>query len=197
MEYKISKGFAPDEHTRIADLYWQAFSFKLGRVMGPDEKALTFLRHVIDPDHAIVARSLTGHVLGLAGFKTKEGSFVGGGLGDLVHAYGIFGALWRAATLSVVERPIRADTLLMDGICVDTSARGMGLGTALLDAIKDEARKSGKTKVRLDVIDINPRAKALYLREGFAPQGVESTGPFKYVFRFNSATQMIWTAEPT
>ena len=55
----------------------------------------------------------------------------------------------------------------MDGICVDETARGQGIGSLLLDAITDEARSQGLRFVRLDVIDANPRAKALYERKGF------------------------------
>ena len=36
-------------------LYWQAFGGKLGRVLGPDARALAFLERVIREDHVIVA----------------------------------------------------------------------------------------------------------------------------------------------
>jgi len=44
----------------------------------------------------------------------------------------------------------------------------MGVGSALLDAVAREAQARGLKEVRLDVIDSNPRAKALYTRKGFA-----------------------------
>ena len=80
----------------------------------------------------------------------------------------------------------------MDGICVDADARGCGLGTALLQAIKDDARAQGKTAVRLDVIDTNPRARALYEREGFDAIGTETLGPFSLIFGFRSSTRMLF-----
>ena len=44
------------EHLRpdAAALYWQAFGGKLGRVMGPNQRALRFLQRVIRADHAII-----------------------------------------------------------------------------------------------------------------------------------------------
>lgn len=192
MAFEISSGFDAHERPIIAALYWQAFGFKLGRVLGPDARAQEFLRAAIDPAFALVARRSGGQILGIAGFKTAEGALVGGDFKDLQAVYGTWGAFWRGLTLSVVEREVAPDVLLMDGICVHENARGLGVGTALLEAVKSKALAMGKPAVRLDVIDSNPRAKALYLREGFIPQGVERTGPFRHVFQFKSATQMLW-----
>lgn len=192
MDVEITTGFDPDERHQAAVLYWQAFGHKLGRVLGPDARALQFLQAVMDPEFALVARGKDGRLLGIAGFKTADGALVGGDYADLQKIYGSWGALWRGIILSVVERDLAADILLMDGICVAETARGMGVGTALLAAMKAEAERRGKRALRLDVIDTNPRARALYLRQGFVPQRVEHTGPFRYVFRFGSATQMLW-----
>ena len=53
------------------------------------------------------------------------------------------------------------------------AARGQGVGTALLKAIIAEGRRRGYAEVRLDVIDTNPRATALYERIGFGQQTPE------------------------
>ncbi|MBW4709662.1 GNAT family N-acetyltransferase [Roseobacter sp. YSTF-M11] len=195
MEFCITTGFDADERDTVAALYWQAFGYKLGRVLGPDAKALQFLRRVIDPDYALVARGSDGQILGIAGYKTSSGALVGGDYGDLQRVYGAWGALWRGLVLSVIERDLDPDILLMDGICVHADARGLGLGTALLSAIKAKALELEKSGVRLDVINTNPRARALYARQGFTPQKEESTGPFRYVFRFDTAIEMVWRAQ--
>lgn len=188
----LASGFDDAERASVAALYWRAFSDKLGRVLGPDRKALEFLEHVINPKFAIVARGPKREILGVAGYKTAAGSLMGGGLSDLAQTYGWIGTAWRGALLAFVERPLADNVLLMDGICVNPNARGQGLGTRLLDAIKDKARDLGKTAVRLDVINTNPRARALYERQGFVAQMTETTGPLRHVFRFDTTTQMIW-----
>jgi [ribosomal protein S18]-alanine N-acetyltransferase len=49
---------------------------------------------------------------------------------------------------------------------------GRGTGTALLTALVDEAARRGCTEVLLEVREDNPRARGLYLREGFTEVGV-------------------------
>lgn len=194
MQVHIQNGLPDEDLDRAAQMYWQAFGAKLGKVLAPERKALAFLRRVLRADHAVSAVDAEGRLVGLAGFKTAHGAMVGGGLGDLVAVYGLFGALWRAALLSVLERDLAADVLLMDGIMVHETARGQGVGTRLLDAVKQEARLRGCRSVRLDVIDTNPRARALYEREGFEAGAVAHLGPLSRVFGFRSATSMSFHA---
>jgi len=188
--FVIQRGFPEAQRARAAELFWEAFSGKLGKIMRPEDKALVWIQQVLDPDFAISAVDETGNLLGLAGFKTSKGALVGGGLDDLAASYGWAGALWRGLLLSVLERDVDPDLLLMDGIFVAGEARGRGVGTALLDAIVEEARAQGKTGVRLDVIDTNPRAQALYERSGFKGVGTEETGMFAGLFGFRSVLRM-------
>lgn len=190
-DVKISPGFSDAERPALAALYWQAFGDKLGRVMGPDPRALAFLQEVMDPTHALIARDPQGQLLGIVGFKTYDGAFVGGGWAEMARHYGWFGSLWRIALLALLERETENHRFLMDGIMVTPEARGQGVGTALLDAIAKEAQRRGYRELRLDVIDSNPRARALYEREGFVPGGEQQLGPLRHVFGFESATTMI------
>lgn len=193
MTVQIKQGFNEKDRAKVVGLYWQAFGPKLGKVMSPEEKALAFLCNIADPCHALSAVDQQGSLLGVAGFKTAKGALIGGSLADLAQTYGWIGALWRGLTLSVLERPPEPDILTMDGIFVSPEARGQGVGTLLLTAIKDEAKRQGLASVRLDVIDINPRAKALYEREGFKDIGSEDMGSLKYLFGFSNATKMVFT----
>ncbi|MBY6083540.1 GNAT family N-acetyltransferase [Ruegeria arenilitoris] len=192
MTVSVSRGFDPDERARAAALFWQAFSGKLSRVMGPDARGLAFFERALNPDFALVARDADGRMLGLAGYKTCDGGLTQGRLADLARVYGWFGALWRCLVLSVLERDLKPGVFQMDGICVATEARGQGVGTLLLRAIKDEEQRLGMHEVQLDVIDTNPRARTLYEREGFQAIGQDHTGPFKHLFGFSSATKMRW-----
>ncbi|KGF67463.1 molybdopterin-guanine dinucleotide biosynthesis protein MobC [Hoeflea sp. BAL378] len=187
----IEQGLRPDHRDDAVHLFWDAFKGKLGPLLGPEARALDFLRTAIDPRHAISAVSGEGDLVGIAGFKTAQGGFVGGGIGPLRQAYGLPGGLWRGALLSVLDRPVEPACLLMDGIFVAAAARGQGVGTALIGSVRQKARELGCTSVRLDVIDSNPRARALYLRQGFVAEETSETGLFRHVFGFRSSTRMI------
>lgn len=191
----VQRGFARDDTARAALLYWQAFGAKLGRVLGPRDRALGFVSEVMNPDFALSIYGADGTLLGLAGFKTETGALVDGGWAELRRHYGLLGGLWRAPLLALLERKMRPGELLMDGIFVAEEARGQGLGGALLAAIKSEATARGATSVRLDVIDTNPRARALYERVGFRAVRTEQIGPLRALFGFSSATEMIWSVE--
>ena len=190
MNFTITEGFSDAERDRVAALYWQAFSSKLGVVLGPDDRGRAFIKEVLNPEFALVARGEDQAILGVAGFKTADGALVDGGLRDLGRAFGWVSCLWRAPLLALLERDIQSDVLQMDGICVAQEARSMGIGTALLAAIEKVARARGLGALQLDVIDTNPRARAPYRQRGFEPMSEERLGPLKWVFGFASSTKM-------
>lgn len=188
--FSIQAGFDADQREIVADLYWQAFSGKLGKLMRPDAKALAFFRRVLNPEFALSACAPDGSLLGVAGFKTAQGALAGGGFIDLAQVYGWPGAAWRGLFLALLERDTQDGCLLMDGIFVAQTARGQGVGSALLRAIKSEAAQRGLAEVRLDVIDTNPRARALYERQGFVAGQTQHLGPLRHLFGFSSSLEM-------
>ena len=186
----VEIGLRPDHRREAARGYWRAFSRKLRYPLGPEKKAVAFIESVLDPGHAISAISEDGEFLGIAGFKTPNGTLVGGTFADLVKTYGWVSAAFRVAFIALLERECEEGTLLMDGIFVEPDARGQGVGTALLRAIEAYAASQDLQRVRLDVVDTNPRARAFYEREGFREKSVESLGPLAPVFGFSYATEM-------
>lgn len=187
----VQLGLPEHLRTDAARLYWQAFGGKLGVVMGPEERALRFLTRVIRADQVIIACAPDGRLLGIAGFKTPRGSFASGQADDMTAIYGPFGAFWRRTLLGWLSDGVDNDHFLLDGLCVDASARNQGLGTALMRAICAEARVRGYASVRLDVIDSNPRAVELYKRLGFTVTARQSIGPLRWFFGFAAAFTMV------
>ena len=55
----------------------------------------------------------------------------------------------------------------LDSISVDPKYRGMGIGSKLLDALPQIAKREGKNLIGLSVDKNNPEAKRLYERKGF------------------------------
>ena len=184
-------GLQDHQRPAAARLYWQAFGAKLGKVMGPEPTALRFLIRVIRADQVIIALGPEGQLLGIAGFKTPRGGFAAGQSDDLRAIYGPFGSLWRKTVLGWLSDDVDNDRFLLDGLCVDAPAQGLGLGTALLNAICAEARLRGYPAVRLDVIRANTRAIALYERLGFRVAGRQDIGLLRLVFGFSTALTMV------
>jgi len=187
----ITHRFPPHLRNAAARIYFEAFRQKIGWLLGGEKRAVAFIERVIEPQYAICAIDEDGKLVGLAGFKTAGGAMVGGSFSDLVACYGWISASWRAPLLSLLERKVEPGILLMDGIAVTPNQRGKGTGSRLLEAIALHAKDTGLRSVRLDVIDSNPRAKALYARQGFESTGEENIGVLKYLFGFSRSTTMI------
>lgn len=111
--------------------------------------------------------------------------------GQIVREFGLLSA-WRLAYLILFDRKPSVNQFLLDGICVAEDARGLGVGTRLLEAARELARSEGCTEMRLDVIDRNPRARALYERFGFQAMETTQTGWLTNRFGFTASTRMIY-----
>jgi GNAT superfamily N-acetyltransferase len=57
------------------------------------------------------------------------------------------------------------------GMWVEPRARGTGVADRLVEAVSEHARENGASSITLWVTEINVRARAFYLRIGFAPTG--------------------------
>jgi len=191
MNISLHHGLMSHHRMPAARLYWQAFGGKLGPVMGPERSALAFIERVMREDHVISAVDGAGRLLGVIGYRTQEGSFVGGTSEDLEAIYGRFGALWRRLALAVLAHDLAPGEMAIDGLAVAEGARGCGLGAALVEALCAEAMLRGFTLLRLDVVGENLRARALYDRLGFAVSGRSDSRLTAVIFGFRSCFSMV------
>jgi ribosomal protein S18 acetylase RimI-like enzyme len=152
-----------------------------------------YVASVLRPDHAIAAVGIDGHLIGVAGFRSRQGAFVFGALADLRAYYGWAGALRRAFLLSLIHNDIDNHRFLVDGIAVDEASRGQGVGTSLIEALCDRARASGYAEIRLDVVGWNIRARSLYERRGFIARGSARSSLTSLLFGFSRAITMTRT----
>ncbi len=188
---RVVTGLPDPLRAQAAHLYWQAFGSKLGRVLGPEDRALAFLCDSMAGDCALSALDDAGQLLGVIGFRTGAGGFAGGSFAALARTYGRAGALWRGAALWALTREVDNERFLIDGLCVAAHARGQGVGTALIEALVRSPAAQGYREMRLDVIDTNLRARALYERLGFRTLRIERLGPLRHLFGFDAAVTMV------
>jgi len=194
MDVHIERGLPTVHRQAAALLYDEAFGAKLS-VAIPDAAArIELIRDALDSAFAFVALR-HGRLLGLAGIHTTEGSLTDGldnmGLRGLVRRLGLRQATRAALVLGLIERPTRDGQLLMDGIAVSRTARGQGIGSLLLGTVEGFARSEGYRTVRLDVIDTNVRARALYERRGFVATDTTTFRLLGGLLGFESSTTMI------
>lgn len=191
MGVTIFHGLHPQLRQQAARLYWEAFGGKLGRVLGPDDRALRFFQRVIRADLCFSAVGDGGELIGIAGYKTPTGSFAGGSWTDLIDVYGPLGGRWRGWVLWALGHEVDNDRFLVDGICVARPHRGKGVGSQLLAALYREAAELGYGAIRLDVVQDNFRARALYEKQGFQAVRTEQLGVLRFLFGFASSTVMV------
>ena len=181
----------PEEYRKAAvDLYEEAFGQKFAVAIPSKEKRILFLKKCFILEYVIGA-VYKGKLIGIAGFKTPKGSLTGGiTYSELLSQLGVIKGNWAAVIFDLYERKPAFKELIMDGIAVHSDARGKGVGSHLLTEIAKYAKEHEFNKVRLDVIDINSKAKILYERMGFKSVKTESYPYLKWLLGFSGSTTM-------
>lgn len=172
-------------------LYLTALGEKLIPIFGDARSARKILSARLSNQHCLAA-ICDGQLVGLLGIQTSRRGFLNPTLKAMIDGYGMLGGCFRMGGLLLLHHTSGRKEWYLDGIAVKQTYRGCGIGTRLLERFEYNARCQGIQKLSLEVIDTNPRAKALYTRLGFRASGRESVWPFNYLykFRFKSAWQM-------
>ncbi|CAM5447911.1 molybdopterin-guanine dinucleotide biosynthesis protein MobC [Streptomyces spiroverticillatus] len=187
---RLHRGIPDGAERQVAALYWEAFGCKLGSTLGPPAKGRAFLASHLHHDRGITALGGTGRVVGVVGYQLDGRGLTGGTARDVLSAYGPLRGLPRLALLALFTRKPAEGELVMDGICVAPDHRGTGIGGLLLHGIAAVAAENTCTRIRLDVIDVNPRAKALYERHGFSAVHTQQTPFLRRLMGFGAVTTM-------
>lgn len=171
-------------------LYDEAFGKKFSVAVRSDKNRLHLLSDCFILEYAIVAIS-ENKLIGIAGFHAPSGSLTGGiTYSELLLQLGYIKGNWAALIFSLYERKPAPGELIMDGIAVQADDRGKGVGSRLLEEIAKYAKKHKFNRVRLDVIDINEKAKKLYERKGFEVVKTEYFPYLRWLLGFSGSTTM-------
>ncbi|MEU0988264.1 GNAT family N-acetyltransferase [Streptomyces sp. NPDC005953] len=185
----VRRGVPAGAERRVAELYWEAFGRKLGPALNPSDKAVPFIAAHLNTDRAVCAL-LDGRLVGLAGYQHGGRALTGGSARAVLRAYGHLRGLHRLLLLALFERHPAPGQLVMDGIAVDPDMRGRGIGSLLIEEVAAIAAEQDCREIRLDVIDVNPRARALYERRGFTAVRTEHTPYLRGLLGFGAVTTM-------
>ena len=165
------------------ELYFNSLKEKLEPILGSDERAKKLLASSITADQCIAAIH-EEKIIGILGVQTKDGGFINPSLKTMTSIYGLIGGIVRLAGLALLYHRTKTEEVYVDGVAVDPAMRGKGIGTKLLEALESKAVEKQMKMITLDVIDINPKAKALYERLGFIAIKNEDIWPLNWIIRF-------------
>jgi GNAT superfamily N-acetyltransferase len=185
----IQRGLPGDQRERAAAIYYAAFGAKY-RLLLTRPQGLALFPRLFVAQNAIVALD-AGRLVGLAGLHHAGRRFVGWNWSAYRETFGVLGGAWRGFWMQVDVHPHPADELLLEALAVDPAARGQGIGTRLLAAVYAFARDNDYRAVRLGVVDTNPRARALYEREGFVAGRTLHLPGMRFLAGFGATTTMI------
>lgn len=193
-EVIIGDGFNDDQRERVADLFWEAFGRKLRPGFVDERAGRAVLFATLRSDRMLVA-SRSGEVLGICGYHHDGVGSIDLSWSNVKGVISFPSFLRATLVLAIISTTNRKGALVLDGIAVQGAARGQGIGTALLNAATRKAEVSGASVLRLAVIDSNPKARALYEREGFHEVQAGSIGPLAGIYGFKNYVNMERTVQ--
>lgn len=197
---EIRLGFHERDRSAVAILYAQAFFRKLEKVIGNPQEVVVLLEKGLNPHYCLCAYDENHHLLGIAGFHIGKKALIDLSLSDFVTVFGPVKGVVKALLAGMLFHRTAKNKkeLLMDGIAVEETARGTGVGTLLFQGLFDLAKERGFSSIALDVIDENPKAKELYLRLYFKEN--RYTGipwPISSLIGVTGVTHMVRSFVPT
>ena len=176
LDISITIGLKCHETNDAAKLYWQAFSKKLNYFLGPKQKGEIYISKILNKKNMFVARNKENHIVGLSGFRSKNGGAIEGSYDDLVVVYGYFGAFWRFQFLKLLVREDSFESLHLDAVCVEEQNRGKGVGSQLIFFAKKFAKAKSLKGIELDVTGSNDNAIKFYKKLNFYKTSEEQMG---------------------
>ena len=166
----ISNGIDANRIEDALRVSYDAFSAKLGGFRSADDMVRLF-RDAVDGTSCLSTSSADGGgLLGVLTFHTEEKEFYHLNAAALFMRFTPARALrvlFSLTLLDLGQRPA-PDEFIVDSLAVARSARGTGVGTALMRKAECTARDMGKNFMSLGVIGENAGAIRLYERLGYA-----------------------------
>lgn len=189
----VQKGASTDQLDILASLYYEAFEQKFKPILGSKEIAVTLLKADLRPQNAIVAL-YRQEVVGLVSLRYKGSQpFFDLRFSTLKNHYGWWEASKRILTATILadDSTPNREVLTIESIAVSAAYRGKGIGTLLLDYVRNFARSEGFKRIKLEVIDVNQAARKLYEREGFVAVKNQHYGWLTKSMGFAGSTTMV------
>ncbi len=181
MSILFVKKISTIQQNEFADLAYEAFLKKIRHLWlfnKTEGQAKQFLTSAAIFENGVYAL-LDDTVVGYIALDKRDASFFKYELKNFTKIFGKWGGLWRYAFHKIVnyfETPLNDNEAKVEMIAVNKSVRGQGIGEQLLLTAFEQVKKENISKIFLEVVDTNPKAKKLYERLGFSTLKVDTLG---------------------
>lgn len=163
IKYAIDENSIPD----AIEIFRSAFASKFTSVLEDQELEIWLFGHLLNTKEGIFAYSPEGKLLGIVNYKPTTIKTDDLNFSLMRKKLGLSKSFKLLFLLSGSASTPDPDELFLDYIAVSEEARGLGVGTRLLEEFELLARHKKASRVSLDVVGSNPRAKSLYERFGY------------------------------
>ncbi len=157
-------------------ILYDAFAEKFRHGFRSADDLVRCFRNEIDRRHCFTAL-IDGELLGIVTYRTgkpRPRDFYKMNLKALLTGFNPLRVLLILFNIMLLTESVQPREFLVESIAVDPRARGLGLGTKLMNAAEQEARADEYPIISLSVIGENPGAIRLYERLGYRIAGTQS-----------------------
>lgn len=152
-----------------AALYWRHFGGQILPLPTAHRQGVALLRAAMRPDHALVALSAQGRLVGIVGLRDGTGGLLAPDAAAFRAVWGRVGGGLRHLTTRLYRAGRPTGDLVLDGIAIRPEWRRRGLARQLVQAASQRARAQNRPALRVEVAADNPEALSAWQAMGFAP----------------------------
>ncbi len=182
---EIKSGIPEELRHQAATICYEGFRSQIEFLVGSQQKGVALLEPSFDVELALTAQ-MQGQLVGFVGLTYKNRPFFQFERSHCIREFGLLRRLlvFLAFNNMPTVKPL-SDEVYIDVLVVDTSMRGKGIGSLLMQAAFEIAQQNQCTAVVLGVVSTNPDARRLYERLSFKP--VRTIGfeyPPKWILKY-------------
>lgn len=166
---RILHGIPPELRVAAAALYWRHFGDQILPLPASHRQGIALLRALMRPDHALLALSPRGQLVGIIGLRDARGGLLDTDARPFLTVWGRAGGHMRHMSTRLYRAGPQTADLVLDGIAIHPEWRRCGVARRLVQAAAHRARQRGHDALRAEVAAGNRGGLAAWLALGFAP----------------------------
>lgn len=187
---QLQWGLPQNLRVPAATLIYDTFRRKFKYSLGPRQKGIRFIAHSLRDKYALVALQ-GGKLVGLAGVKNSHGELIEIQFGLWLRTYHVHAFRSFLVGFPFWYERLTPGVLKLTNLCVNESVREQGLGTSMIQEFIRYGKDKGFQVLKLEVINSNIRAKALYERLGFEiTRYTKIPFPWSHLYGFTGIYEM-------